>query len=413
VKSDEPLALHGGPAAFPAGPPTWPLADPDVESALREAHADGSWGRYHGPHTELLRERLAVAHNTPWVTLCCSGTLAVELALRGLRVGAGDEVILAAYDFPGNFRCVEAVGAMPVLVDIDPRTWCLDAGELDAAISERTRAVVVSHLHGGLADMPAVCEFAAAHGIAVVEDACQAPGAMLAGRPAGSWGNVGVLSFGGSKLLTAGRGGALLTGDESVQQRIRVFQQRGNDAFPLSELQAAVLIPQLAKLADRNRIRAASAERLIQQLEHISTLGGRGSCRAETLVEGGSAGTSPSQESVSKQPRGDFPQLQPVQLPDQGQASYYKLAVLLSDTAPARDTFLAAAQAEGLAVGEGFRGFASRSPRRCRKVGNLRHAHAASEHTVLLHHPILLEAEQIRLVAATFTKLLEALRGME
>src|SRR5205085_10640127 len=115
------------------------------------------------------------------------------------------------YDFAGNFRAVDAVGARPVLVDIDSSTWCLDAQQVASAASDRVRAVIVSHLHGGLADMPAICEVAKAHGWSVVEDACQATAAQVHGRISGTWGDVGVLSFGGSKLLTAGRGGAVLT----------------------------------------------------------------------------------------------------------------------------------------------------------------------------------------------------------
>jgi dTDP-4-amino-4,6-dideoxygalactose transaminase len=138
-----------------------------------------------------------------------SGTIAVELALRGLKVAAGDEVILAAYDFPGNFRAIEAIGARPMLVDLAPGTWTLDVDHVEAAISPVTKAIVVSHLHGSLADMQRLCELANERGLTIVEDACQVPGASISGRPTGSWGDCGILSFGGSKLLTAGRGGAI------------------------------------------------------------------------------------------------------------------------------------------------------------------------------------------------------------
>ena len=121
------------------------------------------------------------------------------------------------------------------------------------------RAVIVSHLHGGLAAMPEIRAWADLRGVAVVEDACQVPGARIAGRLAGTWGDVGVLSFGGSKLLSAGRGGALLTDRSDVVQRIKIYSERGNQAYPLSELQAAVLLPQLESLAERNH--AAAAER--------------------------------------------------------------------------------------------------------------------------------------------------------
>ena len=175
---------------------------------IEDAWADGSWGRYHGPHCGKLERELARLHEVDFVTLVCSGTFAVELALRGLGIARGDEVILAGYDFPGNFRAIEAIGARVALVDVEPDGWLLDLDQLPAAVGEHTRAIVVSHLHGGMADMPRLMDFAARHSLAVVEDACQSPGAIVSGRVAGSWGDVGVLSFGGSKLLTAGRGGA-------------------------------------------------------------------------------------------------------------------------------------------------------------------------------------------------------------
>src|SRR5690606_8468971 len=138
------------------------------------------------------------------------------LALRGLKIGPGDEVLLAGYDFAGNFRAIEAVGARPALIDINPATWCLDVDLLESAIGPETRAVIASHLHGGLVPMRRLMQLASARGIAVVEDACQAPGAIIDGRRAGTWGDAGVLSFGGSKLLTAGRGGAVLTQSAEV-----------------------------------------------------------------------------------------------------------------------------------------------------------------------------------------------------
>src|SRR6185312_9298898 len=136
------LAIHGGPAVLPEGPPAWPLADPDVLAAMQQAFADGSWGRYHGPHGDRLRQALAQMYDLEYVSLCCSGTMAVELALRGLRVGPGDEVILAGYDFPGNFRAIEAIGARPVIVDLAPDTWTLDVEQVGAAVSTQTKAVV-------------------------------------------------------------------------------------------------------------------------------------------------------------------------------------------------------------------------------------------------------------------------------
>jgi perosamine synthetase len=340
-------------AAFPNGPPTWPVADEDVRAALLAAYADGSWGRYHGPHCDRLIAALAEYHALDHVTLCCSGTIAVELALRGLKIGPGDEVLLAGYDFAGNFRAIEAVGARPALVDINPATWCLDVDLLESAIEPETRAVIFSHLHGGLVPMRRLMKIAAARGIAVVEDACQAPGAIIDGRRAGTWGDAGVLSFGGSKLLTAGRGGAVLTRSAEVQQRIKVFAERGNDAFALSELQAAVLLPQLAKLDARNATRRERARQLLTQLADVSLLS-------------------------------------PVQVADPpNEPAFYKIAWLVASD---RERFIAAAQREGLAIDAGFRGFATRGSKRCRHATSLEHSLAAVERTVVLHHPELLES---------------------
>ena len=356
IDTDSRLALERGPAVMAEGPTAWPLPDEAVHAALEAAWADGSWGRYDGPHGRRLAERLAEMHGVEHAWCCSSGTVAVELALRGLQISDGDEVILAGYDFPGNFRAVEAVGAVPVLVDIRRRTWCLDAAQLDAAWGPRVRAIIVSHLHGGLAAMPEIVAWARGHSVAVVEDACQAPGAAIDGRLAGSWGDVGVLSFGGSKLLSAGRGGALLTPRSEVLQRIKIYSERGNQAYPFSELQAAVLWPQLERLAERNQRRLDNAKRLL------------GLCR-------------------------EFSALEPVTWDAaSGHPSFYKLGWLFAEQRAGlrRDRFLAAVQAEGVAMDEGFRGFALRSQRRCRKVGELPNCREAAQATILLHHPILL-----------------------
>jgi perosamine synthetase len=347
--------------AFPDGPPTWPVADEDVRAALEAAYADGSWGRYRGPHCERLSAALTEYHGAEHITLCCSGTIAVELALRGLKIGPGDEVLLAGYDFAGNFRAIDAAGARPALVDIDPATWCLDVDLVAEAIGSDTRAIVVSHLHGGLVPMRRLMEIARSRGLMVVEDACQSPGAIIDGRRAGTWGDAGVLSFGGSKLLTAGRGGAVLTNSAEVHQRIKVFAERGNDAFALSELQAAVLLPQLAKLDARNAQRSGAAARLLSSLRDIA-------------------------------------ELAPVRInPPPDEPAYYKIAWRVAlptsnreELHSARERFIAAAQREGIALDAGFRGFAGRGMRRCRQATALDHSQIASAATVVLHHPILL-----------------------
>jgi dTDP-4-amino-4,6-dideoxygalactose transaminase len=374
--TEEQLAIYGGPKSLDRAAPIWPPADDDVRRALEAAWADGSWGRYRGPHVERLSAELSAMHGLKHVLPVCSGTFAVELALRGLKVSSGDEVLLAGYDFPGNFRAIEAVQARPVLVDIEPDSCLVHLDRIEAAIAPATRAIVVSHLHGMLLDMPRLMEMARRRHLVVVEDACQAAGAAVAGRPAGSWGDVGVLSFGGSKLLSAGRGGAVLTADPEIHQRMKVYCHRGNDAFPLSELQAAVLVPQLSKLAERTARREAGVRQLLTETEPIAAM--------RPLVNRLSAATP----------------------------AYYKVAWHYAPSAAGNapiNEFANALVAEGAPFDRGFRGFAGRGERRCRKTGSLEHSRRAADSTLLLHHPILLEpTEQISAIARAMRKVAAA-----
>jgi perosamine synthetase len=265
-------AILGGQPTFPQGPPAWPVNHPAIYEALQIAWESGDWGRYHGQNSARLIDQISQFLNIEHVTLCASGTAAVELALRGLKVGAGDEVILAAYDFKGNFQDVLALDAVPVLVDVDARTWQMSLDGLADAVSSKTKAIIASHLHGGLVPMPELMAFARERGILVLEDSCQMPGAIVCGRRAGTWGDVGVWSFGGSKLLTAGRGGAICTAQGEIAQRIRLWTQRGNEAYPLSELQAAVLLPQLDRLEEDELRRLQSVETLRRVLGAVESL---------------------------------------------------------------------------------------------------------------------------------------------
>ena len=360
-------------------PPAWPLPDEAVEAALRRTFADGSWGKYHGPNCRELSERLAALHDCEHVVLTCSGTAAVELALRGLRVGPGDEVILAAYDFEGNFKNVLAVGAKPVLVDVDAVSGQLDTDQLEAARSPQTKAILASHLHGGVVAMPAVRAFADQHQIAVIEDACQMPGAVVHGRVSGTWGDVGVLSFGGSKLLTAGRGGALVTRDAEIVQRIRVQTERGNDAYPLSELQAAVLVPQLDRLAERNQLRTANVSRLLSLLSDVTGL--------RCFVTAAGPGCPRRARDAESSP------------------GFYKLGFWLdaSKLGCSREDFACAMRAVGVALDPGFRALHRTHARgRFRAIGDLPNATRADESIVVLHHPVLLGTEaELRRICET------------
>jgi dTDP-4-amino-4,6-dideoxygalactose transaminase len=339
-----------------------------VEAAITAAAVAGAWGQYHGEHVRALELTLAEFHAVPHVLTCASGTLAVEAALRALRVGPDDEVVMAAYDYESNFLTVHAIGAKPVLVDVAPHNWNFDAARLEAAITSHTKAVICSHLHGGIVPMREVMEIAHGRGIGVVEDAAQAPGATVQGRPAGTWGDVGTLSFGGSKLLCAGRGGALLFRDAQVYQRAKVWLHRGLQQWaPLSELQAAALRPQLRKLPEM------TARRLV---------------RVRDLV--------------------GMPDLVPFANTADGTPAYYKLGFRY-DAAGfglSRDLFVRAVRAEGVAFDAGFSTLhIGRSPSRFRAASELPHATAAHHGCVVLHHPVLAGSPQdVAQVAAAVAK---------
>ena len=355
------LSIDGGETTFPEGPPKWPIADDDILHNVQTALADGSWGKYESDWTEQVAKRLAELTQCENIMLCSSGTVAVEIALRAVDVQPESEVILAAYDFPGNFRAIEAIGARPVIVDVIEDGYVIDPDEVAAAISEKTKAIIVSHLHGQIADMPTLKTICEENNLRLIEDVCQTPGGCLNESPLGRFGDVGVFSFGGSKLLSAGRGGAVVTKNADFYQRAKIYCNRGNEAFPFSQLQAAALLPQFEKLESRNVTRRQRVEQLLEATNQITIL------------------------KPLKQQTGDvFP-------------VFYKLPWLIenSNTGWTRSEFVQAVQAEGLAIDTGFRGFTRRSVKRCRQHGPLINSRIASQQTVILHHPVLLESEAI------------------
>ncbi len=355
-------ALLGGTPVVSEGPPPWPISDAVIASVFMRLQSSGAWGKYHAEHTQELISTLQEQYQTEQVLLTSSGTAAVELALRGLNVGAEDEVILAAYEFKANFTNVALLGATPVLVDIDRESGQLDVDQVAAAFSARTKAILTSHLHGGKVDMVRLRSLADEHNIAIIEDCCQVSScAKIDGCVAGSFGDVAVLSFGGSKILTSGRGGAVLTNRADIAQRIRLYNQRGNEAYPLSEMQAAVLVPQLNLLEERHQRRMVGAE-------FIREVTRNGACV----------------RPFSQRPN---------TIPD-----YYKLGMWYDETLMdglSRDQFCVAMRAEGIPIDSGFSSLhRTHARRRFRQVGELDNADYAHGAVVVLHHPFLLNGQQ-------------------
>jgi dTDP-4-amino-4,6-dideoxygalactose transaminase len=234
-----------------------------------------------GPELEAFEQAFAAYHGVAHAVGVANGTDAVELALRALGVGAGDEVITVAHTAVATVCAVERTGATPVLVDIDEETYTMDPRAAAAAVTDRTRAIVPVHLYGHPADMGALMDLAARHGIAVVEDCAQAHGARIGGRLVGTFGHLGAFSFYPTKNLGAyGDGGAVVTGDPALAERVRRLRnygqtdryhhvERGQNSR-LDEMQAAILRVKLAHLDEHNALRRRLAGEYSRRLAGVA-----------------------------------------------------------------------------------------------------------------------------------------------
>jgi dTDP-4-amino-4,6-dideoxygalactose transaminase len=229
-----------------------------------------------GPEVESLERELAALSGATHGVGVASGTDALRLALEALELRPGDEVLTPAFSFIASSSTIAMTGARPVFVDIDPTTYAIEPALAARAVTPRTRALVAVHLYGLPAPMEPLVALARAHGLAVIEDAAQAIGASLDGRPVGGWGDVACLSFYPTKNLGAcGDGGMLLTSRPDLAERLRRIRHHGDVAryrhvelgtcSRLDELQAAFLRVKLAHLdawtARRRGIAARYRER--------------------------------------------------------------------------------------------------------------------------------------------------------
>jgi dTDP-4-amino-4,6-dideoxygalactose transaminase len=231
---------------------------------------------------------------TPFAVGCNSGTDALILALRALGIGPGDEVITCSFSFFATAEAISAVGATPVFVDVEESTYLINLDQLEAAITPATKALLPVHLFGRPVDMERVCAIAARHNLKVVEDCAQASGASWAGKPVGSWGDVGCFSFFPTKNLGgAGDGGAVTCHDEGLAQRMRELAVHGMPRrylhtelgynSRLDAIQAAVLNVKLPHLERWITLRRSIAHRYST---HLAGAGGI------TLPEAGPEGHS-------------------------------------------------------------------------------------------------------------------------
>ena len=254
----------------------------DVARAVADVFASGRFVL--GPANEAFEAAFARAIGTRHAIGVASGTDALLVSLMALGVGPGDEVVTSPFTFFASAGVVARLNARPVFVDIDPATFNLDPSKLEAAISPRTKAIQPVHLYGQCADMHPIREIAERHGIAVLEDACQAVGALYEGRPAGALGTLAAFSFYPTKNLgAAGDAGAVTTDDDRLAPLVRSLRVHGSSAtyhhervggnFRLDAVQAAVLLAKLPRLTAWNERRRAIAARYGELLDSAARSG--------------------------------------------------------------------------------------------------------------------------------------------
>jgi len=257
----------------------------ELTPKLHEIMASGAF--IGGPEVEAFEAEFAAFCESPHCVGLNSGTDALRFALMAAGVGPGDEVITVPHTFIATTEAISQAGAVPVFVDVDPRTCTLDPARLEAAVNARTKAVIPVHLYGQPADMDPILHIARRRNLLVVEDACQAHGALYKSRTAGCMGDVGCFSFYPGKNLGAfGDAGAAVTADERLARRMRMLRDHGQSRKyfhdiegyngRLDAVQAAVLRLKLKRLAGWNQARrdnAACYARLLAGVPGVRAVG--------------------------------------------------------------------------------------------------------------------------------------------
>jgi dTDP-4-amino-4,6-dideoxygalactose transaminase len=283
--SDRPAILNGTAVRAGKSWPEWPQWDESERAGLAEVLASGAWSNARGEQARLWAAEFATLQGARHGLALTNGTHTLEAALIACGVGEGDEVIVPALTFVATATTALAVNATPVLVDVDPDSLCIDVAAAEAAIGERTRALMAVHIGGRPCDMDALLELCKKHDLALIEDCAHAHGSRWRGRGAGTFGSFGSFSFEASKLITAGEGGALITDDESLRARAWEYADCGRvegehwyhhagagSNLRMTEWQGALLRAQTRRFPEQHRIREERAGLLDEALEQIPGL---------------------------------------------------------------------------------------------------------------------------------------------
>ena len=268
------LALLGGEPVLTRGLAAWPVFDDAEREGLKQILESGVWGGY-SPAVKVFESAFAEAHDCRYGISLANGTLSLEAALLACDIGPGDEVIVPPITFAATATAVLRVGAVPVFIDIEGRSFNLDPLLLEEAITPRTKAIIPVHFAGYPANMDELLRISQRHGLILIEDCAHAHGAAWKGRKVGSFGAFGSFSFQQSKNMTAGEGGILVTNNANLAEKAWSIGNQGRlptgawyehdslgSNFRLTGFQAAILSAQFARLPGHLARRRENADRL-------------------------------------------------------------------------------------------------------------------------------------------------------
>src|SRR5512140_1302728 len=249
---------------------------PDIDNAIHRVLDSGQF--ILGKEVGELECQVAEYLGVPFTAGCASGTDALQIAMMALGIGPGDEVITTPFTFVATAETIAILGAKPVYVDIDPRTYNLDPALIEKAVAPRTKAIIPVHLYGQPADMDPIMEIARRRGIRVIEDVAQAMGASYKAKKAGTFGDIGCISFFPSKNLGCfGDGGMMVTHDKALAESMKVIAAHGSRVkyyhemlgvnSRLDTIQAAILLVKLRHLEEFNSARQDAAARYDRMLK--------------------------------------------------------------------------------------------------------------------------------------------------
>lgn len=278
----EKLAINGGKQTKTKAFPRWPHSDERETQLVGDVFSSGNWWRMTGDKVKTFEKNFAALHGVQYCLGVTNGTHAIELALTALEIGRGDEVIVPAVTFISTGSAVICVNATPVLVDIDPETYCMIPETFEKAITPKTKAVIPVHMAGHACDMEKICAIAKKHNIKVIEDAAHAHGGQCNGKMLGSYGDMSIFSFQNGKIMTCGEGGALITDNEELYKKAYLIHGVGRpdgdrvyehsvlgSNYRMNEFSAAILIAQQERLSEMNQKRDKNAMLLDSLLSDI------------------------------------------------------------------------------------------------------------------------------------------------